>query len=124
MNTCSVSLLLVYLHTRVFGLFIFLYKIVFRHFANLFWIGLPSGLDVKENVLCHVNYNSIIWSSYTTGPIHRLGAIRNRFLRIMSIKRNIQRLPHTSHEPLLLCFNIDTLQARRVKHDICFTYKL
>jgi hypothetical protein len=33
-------------------------------------------------------------------------------------------LPHTSYKLLLLYLNLDTLQVRRVKHDICFLYKL
>jgi hypothetical protein len=71
-----------------------------------------------------LDYNSIIWSPYTSGQIHSLEVIQNRFLRLISIKCNIQRLPHTSYELLLLYLNIDTLQIRRVKHDICFLYKL
>jgi len=71
-----------------------------------------------------LDYNSIIWSPYSSGPIHSLEAIQNRFLRILSNKCNIQRLPHTSYEPLLSYLNMNTLQVRRVKHDICFIYKL
>jgi len=70
------------------------------------------------------DYNSIIWSPYTLGPIYSIEAIQNRFLRIISIKCNIKRLPHTSYEPLLLYLNIDTLQNRRIKNDISFIFKL
>jgi len=68
------------------------------------------------------DYNSIIWSPYTSGPIYSLEAIQNHFLRLISIKCNIKRLPHTSYEPLLLYLNLDTLQIRRIKQDICFIY--
>uniref|UniRef100_A0A2S2QBB0 RNA-directed DNA polymerase n=1 Tax=Sipha flava TaxID=143950 RepID=A0A2S2QBB0_9HEMI len=71
-----------------------------------------------------LDYNSIIWSPYTSGPIHSIEAIQNRFLRIISNKCNIQRSPHTSYEPLLSYLNIDILQVRRVKHYICLIYKL
>lgn len=70
------------------------------------------------------DYNSIIWSPYTLGPIYSIEAIQNRFLRLISIKCNIKRLPHTSYEPLLLYLNIDTLQNRRIKNDISFIFKL
>ncbi|KAF0746989.1 Reverse transcriptase domain-containing protein, partial [Aphis craccivora] len=50
--------------------------------------------------------------------------IQNRFSRLISIKCNIKRLPHTSYEPLLLYLNIDTLQIRRIKNDISFIFKL
>lgn len=46
------------------------------------------------------DYNSIIWSPYTLVPIYSIEAIQNRFLRHISIKCNIKRLPHTSYEPL------------------------
>lgn len=70
------------------------------------------------------DYNSIIWSPYTLGPIYSIEAIQNRFLRLISIKCSIKRLPHTSYEPLLLYLNIDTLQNRRIKSDISFLFKL
>jgi len=71
-----------------------------------------------------LDYNSIIWSPYSSGSTHSIEVIQNCFLRLLSCKYNIRRLPHTSYEPLLLYLNLDTLQVRRVKHDICFMYKL
>jgi hypothetical protein len=67
-----------------------------------------------------LNYNSIIWSPYKFGSIDSLEVIQIRFLRLLSIQCYIQRFPQISYEPLLLYLNLDTLQFRRVKHDICF----
>jgi len=71
-----------------------------------------------------LDYNSIIWSSYASGPINSLEVIQNPFLRLTSNKCKIERLPHTSYKPLLLYLNLDTLQVSRLKQDVCFVYKL
>lgn len=67
-----------------------------------------------------LDYISIIWSPYASGPINSLEMIQNRFLRLISIKFKIERLPHTSYKPLLLYLNLDTLQVRKLKQDVCF----
>ncbi|KAF0767516.1 UDP-N-acetylglucosamine--peptide N-acetylglucosaminyltransferase 110 kDa subunit-like, partial [Aphis craccivora] len=67
-----------------------------------------------------LDYNSIIWSSYASGPINSLEVIQNPFLRLTSNKCKIERLPRTSYKPLLLYLNLDTLQVSRLKQDVCF----
>jgi len=76
--------------------------------------------------ICLVNFRLLfkVWSPYASGPIYSLEAIQNSLLRLISIKCKIECLPHTSYKPLLLYLNLDNLQVRRLKQDVCFVYKL
>lgn len=47
-----------------------------------------------------LDYNSIIWSSCTSGPTHSTEAIQNGYLRLLSYKYTVVcYMPHTSYEP-------------------------
>lgn len=66
----------------------------------------------------------MIQSPCSSGPIQYLETIQNRVLRVVNYKCNIPRLPHTSFKHLLLYLKLDNLQARRIKQDLFFIYKL
>jgi len=46
-----------------------------------------------------LEYNSTVWSPYLNTQIQCI--VQNRFLRFMSYKCNIIRVPHSSYQPLL-----------------------
>jgi len=75
--------------------------------------------------VCSVlDYNSVVWSSYMSGPTEAIEAIQNRLLRFLTFKCGIQRQRHTSYSPLLTLNRLETLHIRRTRLDLCFTFKL
>ena len=71
-----------------------------------------------------LDYNSIVWSPSRVGPIQTIDSLQNRFLRFLSFNCGIQRQPHSSYQPLLSLSNIETLETRRKRSDLCFIFKL
>jgi len=59
-----------------------------------------------------------------SGQIEGIEAIQCRFLRFIAFKCGVQRQRHTSYSPLLTLTNLETLQIRRIRLDLCFTFKL
>jgi len=71
-----------------------------------------------------LDYNSVVWSPYMSGPTEAIEAIQNRFLRFLAFKCGVQRQRHTSYLPLHLLTNLESLQLRRIRLDLNFTFKL
>ncbi|XP_022162460.1 uncharacterized protein LOC111028218 [Myzus persicae] len=71
-----------------------------------------------------LEYNSTVWSPYLNTQIQCIENVQNRFLRFMSYKCNIIRVPHSSYQPLLNTFNIQSLANRRKVNDLLFLFKL
>lgn len=58
------------------------------------------------------------------GPNKAIESIQNRFLRTVSFRCNVIRQPHTSYQPLLSFLNLESLETRRIRLDLCFIFKL
>jgi hypothetical protein len=58
------------------------------------------------------------------GPNKAIESIQNRFLRTVSFRCNVIRQPHTSYQPLLSFLNLESLETRRIRLDLCFILKL
>lgn len=69
-------------------------------------------------------YGSIIWSPYQSGHKQTIEKIQQKFLRFLSFKCSIIREPHSSYTPLLTILNLETLEQRRLRLDLYFSYKL
>jgi len=67
-----------------------------------------------------LDYASMVWSPSRIGPIHAIESIQNRFLRFLSFKCDIQRQLHSSYLPLLTVLNMESLEIRRKRLDLCF----
>lgn len=71
-----------------------------------------------------LDYCSIIWSPYLHKHKVSLEAVQNKFLGFLCYRCNIPRIPHTSYAPILDLLNMDSLELRRIKLDICFLYNV
>lgn len=71
-----------------------------------------------------LDYASMVWSPSRIGPIRALESIQNRFLRFLSFKCDIQRQPHSSYLPILTVLNMESLEIRKKRLDLCFIFKL
>ena len=71
-----------------------------------------------------LDYASMVWSPSRIGPIRAIESIQNRFLRFLSFKCDIQRQPHSSYLPILTILNMESLEIRRKRLDLCFIFKL
>lgn len=59
-----------------------------------------------------------------SGPTDDIEAIQNHFLRFFAFKCGVHRKRHTYYLPLLKLTNLETLQIRRIRLDLCFAFKL
>jgi len=86
----------------------------------------PITLKTLYFSLVHstLEYNSIIWSPSANIHTQYLESIQNRFLRFLSYKCNIPRLPHSPYNPLLSTLNMSSLAVRRNILDFKFLFKL
>lgn len=85
--------------------------------------------DAFKSIYCSLvrsicEYGSIIWSPYQTSYKLKLEKIQQKFLRFISFKCSIPREPHSSYTPLLAIMNLETLEQRRMRLDIYFTFKI
>jgi len=71
-----------------------------------------------------LDYNSVVWSPSRKGQIQMIESIQNRFLRFLSFNCDIQHLPHSSYQPLLSFLNIESLEIRIKRCNLCFIFKL
>jgi hypothetical protein len=71
-----------------------------------------------------LKYNSVVWSPYKSGPTDYIEAVQNRFLSFLAFKSGVHCQRHTSYSPLLTLTNLETLGLRRIRLDLCFTFKL
>jgi len=71
-----------------------------------------------------LEFNSTVWSPYLNTQIQCIENVQNRFFRFMPYKCNIIRVPHSSYQPLLNTFNIQSLSKRRKVNDLIFLFKL
>lgn len=71
-----------------------------------------------------LDYGSIVWSSQSIGATKSMESIQNRFLRIIQFRLCIERVPHSSYQPLLSYLKLETLVNRRKRLDLCFIFKL
>jgi hypothetical protein len=87
-----------------------------------------DSLAFKSVYYCLVRsiceYSSIIWSPYQSGHKHKIEEIQHKFLRFLSFKCSIFRELHSLSSLFLTFLNIETLEQRRMRLDLYFSYKL
>lgn len=80
----------------------------------------PTAL---KSLLLTCSLDFIIWSPYLSDPTEGIGAIQNPFFRFLAFKC-VQCQQHTSYALLLTLTNLETLQIRRLRLLLYFTFKL
>ena len=65
-----------------------------------------------------LEYNSIIWSPYTNTNIQKLERIQEKMCNLMSGMRSL------IYREKLTRLKLKSLQARRIKHQLCFMFKM
>jgi len=93
------------------------------------WEDFDNPLALKSLYCAFVrlvfDYNSVVWSPYTNNsPIKSVESIQNRFLSVLRHKCIVLRPAHSSYQPIILQFKLDSLKGRTIKFDINFIFKL